>query len=172
MRFSTILIAAATVASVASTPFKRQGGFPDCSLPCLTVTANYGNCSATDDVCLCNSATYVGLTYECFIGKCSASDAATANAQSASLCAAAAVTVTSAPGEIILEGSSTQTIFLSTLTGGAANATSTVASGATTAAATTSAAPSATVAKSSANTIAVGSTPFLALAAGLALLSL
>ncbi|KAG8857035.1 hypothetical protein FRB96_005965 [Tulasnella sp. 330] len=179
MRFSTILIAAVTVASVASTPFKRQGGFPTCSLPCLTITSNYGSCSPTDDVCLCNSAAYVGLTYKCFTDNCSPSDAATANAQSASLCAAAAVTVTTASGEIILEGSSTQTILLSTLL--APNATSTAASGAATttgaaaAAATTnpSAAPSATATKNSANALAIGFAPFLAAAAaGVALFSL
>ncbi|KAG8996190.1 hypothetical protein FRB94_008522 [Tulasnella sp. JGI-2019a] len=175
MRFSTIFVAAATAAtfvSAASTTLSRRQGFPNCSLTCLTNASAYGNCSPTDDVCLCNSANYIKTTLDCFMTNCGASDVATANAQSASLCKAAGITVTSAPGEIIIIGSSTQTIPTGSASGTAAAATTTGATGATTtgAAATASAAASAasasaTTSKSSANTLTVGSAPILAVAA-------
>ncbi|KAG8996191.1 hypothetical protein FRB94_008523 [Tulasnella sp. JGI-2019a] len=176
MRFSTTFAAAAAIAAIfvsaASTPSKRQGGFPNCSVNCLTNATAFGSCSPTDDVCLCNNAGFISATHQCFTSSCSGSDAALADTQSAQLCKAAGVTVTSAPGAIIIIGSSTQTIPTGSATVSAATATTTGAAGGTTTSATATTpvvgpvvSPSATTSKSSANTLTVGSTPVLAVAA-------
>ncbi|KAG8999373.1 hypothetical protein FRB94_006099 [Tulasnella sp. JGI-2019a] len=188
MHFSTIFATAtaaiaAIFASAASTPSKRQGGFPNCSLACLTNVTAFGSCSPTDDVCLCNNADFIATTYQCFTSSCSESDVALADTESAQLCDAAGVTVTAAPGGIIIIGSSTQTIptgsaaatSVADTTGATttsavatiAEVTSATTTGATaiTPAAGSIANPSATISESSANSLTVEFAPVLAVAA-------
>ncbi|KAI0058003.1 hypothetical protein BV25DRAFT_1772886, partial [Artomyces pyxidatus] len=56
-----------------------------CSFPCL-VNADFGSCSPSDDVCLCNSPAFVDSTSACIDSVCSGSDLAQADAAAVYAC--------------------------------------------------------------------------------------
>ncbi|KAG8772307.1 hypothetical protein FRC12_003132 [Ceratobasidium sp. 428] len=64
--------------------------FPACSQPCLG--KNLGSCAATDNVCMCKSASYCNSTNTCFRSSCSAADWKAAYDEGVSMCNAAGVT--------------------------------------------------------------------------------
>ncbi|EMD36956.1 hypothetical protein CERSUDRAFT_83981 [Gelatoporia subvermispora B] len=93
MRFSLAVLALATVASASIAPLsKRQ--FPDCAENCL-VDADFGSCSQTDDVCLCNSSAFVNSVTSCITSSCTGSDLTTAEGEAVGLCAAVGVNLSS-----------------------------------------------------------------------------
>lgn len=57
-----------------------------CSIPCL-VNADLGNCSATDNVCLCKSQAFVNSTTACIENACTGADLANAEADAEAICA-------------------------------------------------------------------------------------
>ncbi|QRV99002.1 CFEM domain protein [Ceratobasidium sp. AG-Ba] len=65
--------------------------FPTCAQSCLG-QASIGNCSPTDNVCMCNNTSYTNATNDCFRTSCSAADWKTAYDQSSAMCAAVGVT--------------------------------------------------------------------------------
>ncbi|KAJ8596835.1 hypothetical protein M405DRAFT_928505 [Rhizopogon salebrosus TDB-379] len=96
MRFPVaVLVLSAAVSSVFAALVARQS-LPNCAVPCIT-NADYGNCSSTDDTCLCHSQAFINSTTTCIQASCTGSDLTNAEAASQALCAAVGVTLTTAP---------------------------------------------------------------------------
>ncbi|KAJ3860592.1 hypothetical protein EV359DRAFT_85177 [Lentinula novae-zelandiae] len=93
MRSFTFLLATAAVAGSTSTfGFSpRQLNLPTCALPCLTATSStsFGNCSSTDDACLCSNPQFISNTATCIEGACTGNDLQTALSAAEALCAQA-----------------------------------------------------------------------------------
>ncbi|KAG1838901.1 hypothetical protein DFJ58DRAFT_813253 [Suillus subalutaceus] len=93
MRFAVIVLALSFVVESAFTALLTRQSLPNCAVPCLT-DADFGNCSSTDDSCLCHSQAFVNSTTSCIQASCTGSDLTNAEAASQSLCAAVGVTLT------------------------------------------------------------------------------
>ncbi|KAG1886686.1 hypothetical protein F4604DRAFT_1723072 [Suillus subluteus] len=93
MRFAVIVLALSFVVESAFTALLTRQSLPNCAVPCLT-DADFGNCSSTDDSCLCHSQVFVNSTTSCIQASCTGSDLTNAEAASQSLCAAVGVTLT------------------------------------------------------------------------------
>ncbi|KAG2357901.1 hypothetical protein BDR07DRAFT_1222942, partial [Suillus spraguei] len=91
MRFAVVVLAL-SVSSAFAALVTRQS-MPNCAVPCLT-NADFGNCSETDDSCLCHSQAFINSTTTCIQASCTGSDLSNAEAASQSLCAAVGVTLT------------------------------------------------------------------------------
>ncbi|KAK0199809.1 hypothetical protein DFS33DRAFT_195154 [Desarmillaria ectypa] len=94
MRFSLTVLPALFVTAWGSMLLGRQTSLPACALPCIT-NVDYGNCSPSDNACLCKSATYVNTTTTCIESSCSGSDLTTAISTAQALCAQVGVTFSS-----------------------------------------------------------------------------
>ncbi|OCH90486.1 hypothetical protein OBBRIDRAFT_834981 [Obba rivulosa] len=129
MRFALAVLALATLASASIAPLsKRQ--FPDCAENCL-VDADFGSCSQTDDVCLCNSASFVNSVTSCITSSCSGSDLTTAESEAVGLCAAVGVNVstvvassTAAPASTSSGASAASSAPAASSTGGSSSGSS------------------------------------------------
>ncbi|KAG2040395.1 hypothetical protein BDR03DRAFT_948625 [Suillus americanus] len=93
MRFAVIVLALSFVVESAFTALITRQSLPNCAVPCLT-NADFGNCSSTDDSCLCHSQAFINSTTSCIQASCTGSDLTNAEAASQSLCAAVGVTLT------------------------------------------------------------------------------
>ncbi|KAG1724648.1 uncharacterized protein EDB91DRAFT_1350986 [Suillus paluster] len=93
MRFSFVVVALSAAFSTAyAAMIARQNSLPNCAVPCLA-NADYGNCSSTDDSCLCHSTAFINSTTTCIQASCTGSDLTNAEASSQELCAAVGVTL-------------------------------------------------------------------------------
>ncbi|KAJ4476258.1 hypothetical protein C8R41DRAFT_846171 [Lentinula lateritia] len=124
MRSFTFLLATAAVAGSTSTfGFSpRQLNLPTCALPCLTATSStsFGNCSSTDDACLCSNPQFISNTATCIEGACTGNDLQTALSAAEALCAQAGVTLD--PSSILASVSTTATTPLASAGSGSASA--------------------------------------------------
>ncbi|KAG5649738.1 hypothetical protein H0H81_002241 [Sphagnurus paluster] len=94
MRFSIAILAVAAAASSASAALVARQ-LPACATACLTgPNVDYGGCSATDNLCLCKSQTFVTKSTECIETTCTGSDLETSLQISQQLCLAVGVTLT------------------------------------------------------------------------------
>ncbi|KAJ3802074.1 hypothetical protein GGU11DRAFT_766645 [Lentinula aff. detonsa] len=96
MHWTLALATALLVTESSSADFvRRQLDLPPCALPCLTATAStsFGNCSSTDEACLCTNPQFIGNTTTCIEGACIGNDLQTAISAAESLCAQAGVTL-------------------------------------------------------------------------------
>ncbi|KAG7445292.1 uncharacterized protein BT62DRAFT_920554 [Guyanagaster necrorhizus] len=134
MRFSFVALPLSILVagSSASTIHARQ--LPSCAVSCTTSSnINYGNCSTTDDACLCQDTSFVTSVETCINSNCSGSDLQTALSEAQALCAAAGVTLTSeavsatstSPGSSSSSGSGAGSSPASTSASASASATST-----------------------------------------------
>ncbi|CAE6471573.1 unnamed protein product [Rhizoctonia solani] len=89
MRVSVVVAALAAVAS-ASTLTRRQ--YPSCAMPCIQ-SADIGNCSPTDNTCMCKNQSFIDSTAVCVKKNCTGDDLTRANEISKALCLAAGVTL-------------------------------------------------------------------------------
>ncbi|KAJ3926401.1 MAG: hypothetical protein NXY57DRAFT_1029139 [Lentinula lateritia] len=124
MRSFTFLLATAAVAGSTSTfGFSpRQLNLPTCALPCLTATSStsFGNCSSTDDACLCSNPQFISNTATCIEGACTGNDLQTALSAAEALCAQAGVTLD--PSSILASASATVTTPLASAGSGSVSA--------------------------------------------------
>ncbi|KAF9042804.1 hypothetical protein BDZ89DRAFT_1059699 [Hymenopellis radicata] len=67
--------------------------YPDCATTCIH-NADFGDCSSTDNTCLCKSFSFVNSTRSCFEATCNSGDYDSAIGVSAALCTAVGVTTT------------------------------------------------------------------------------
>ncbi|KAE9392109.1 hypothetical protein BT96DRAFT_924900 [Gymnopus androsaceus JB14] len=99
MRVSLLLLAVVTSTCVSASIdslFSRQlSNLPTCAIPCLTATTTttFGNCSSTDEACLCNNSQFISTTTSCVEGACTGNDLQTALQAAQGLCASAGVTL-------------------------------------------------------------------------------
>jgi len=108
MRFPVaILVLSAAFSSAFAALVVRQS-LPNCAEQCLA-SADYGNCSSTDDTCLCNSSAFINSTTTCIQSSCTGSDLTTAEAASQALCAAVGVTLTATSASSTASASGTST---------------------------------------------------------------
>ncbi|KAJ4474358.1 hypothetical protein J3R30DRAFT_3508291 [Lentinula aciculospora] len=109
----------------------RQLDLPTCALPCLTATSStsFGNCSSTDEACLCTNPQFISNTTTCIEGACTGNDLQTAISAAESLCAQAGVTIDAS--SILASVSATATAPLASASSGSttANPSATSASG-------------------------------------------
>ncbi|KAJ3574890.1 hypothetical protein NP233_g1468 [Leucocoprinus birnbaumii] len=96
MRFSLAVAVAALASTVSASLIARQDSLPQCALECLT-TANFGNCSSTDDACLCRNQDFLNSSTTCIGQKCTGQDLENATAAARQLCLVVGVTLTSTP---------------------------------------------------------------------------
>ncbi|KAG2159469.1 uncharacterized protein EDB93DRAFT_1115887 [Suillus bovinus] len=112
MRFAVVVLPLSVAVSSAFAALLTRQSLPSCAVPCLT-NADFGNCSETDDNCLCHSEAFINSTTSCIQTSCTGSDLTNAEAASQSLCAAVGVTLTSG----VAAATSTSASFDSTATG-------------------------------------------------------
>ncbi|KAK0194688.1 hypothetical protein F5146DRAFT_1135440 [Armillaria mellea] len=95
MRFSLVVLPlSALVGSSAASLNARQ--LPSCAVSCITGSnTSYGDCSASDNACLCKNANFVSSAESCITSNCTGDDLQTALSAAQALCAAAGVTLTS-----------------------------------------------------------------------------
>ncbi|KAJ3906995.1 hypothetical protein F5879DRAFT_944013 [Lentinula edodes] len=124
MRSFALLLAAAAVAgsTSASELSRRQFNLPTCALPCLTATSStsFGNCSSTDEACLCSNPQFISNATTCIEGACTGNDLQTAISAAEALCAQAGVTLDTS--SIIASVSATATTPLVSAGSGSASA--------------------------------------------------
>ncbi|KAG2340382.1 hypothetical protein BDR05DRAFT_890056 [Suillus weaverae] len=87
MRFAVVVLSLSVAVSSAFATLIARQSLPNCAVACLT-NANYGNCSSTDNNCLCHSQAFINSTTSCIQASCTGSDLTNAEAASQSLCAA------------------------------------------------------------------------------------
>ncbi|KAJ3720401.1 hypothetical protein C8R42DRAFT_670538 [Lentinula raphanica] len=130
----TLILAMASLAmgSSSAESVRRQLSLPTCALPCLTSTSStsFGNCSSTDEACLCSNPQFISTTTTCIEGACSGNDLQTAISAAESLCAEAGVTLDAS--SILASVAATATVsFGASTSSGSASPTSGGASAAT-----------------------------------------
>ncbi|KAG2124658.1 hypothetical protein DEU56DRAFT_892969 [Suillus clintonianus] len=110
MRFAVVVLTLSVAFSSAFAALVARQSLPNCAATCLE-NADYGNCSSTDDTCLCHSQAFINSTTTCIQASCTGSDLTNAEAASQSLCAAVGVTltVTSATATATSNGTATAT---------------------------------------------------------------
>ncbi|KAG1744817.1 hypothetical protein EDB19DRAFT_1874378 [Suillus lakei] len=123
MRFAVVVLALSVAFSSAYAALMARQSLPNCAVPCLT-NADFGNCSETDDNCLCHSQAFINSTTTCIQSSCSGSDLTNAEAASQQLCAAVGVTLTVTSATSTATTSSNGTATATTATPSSSNAAS------------------------------------------------
>ncbi|KAL5520867.1 hypothetical protein ACEPAF_2870 [Sanghuangporus sanghuang] len=135
MRFAVALL----FAGFASATLYQRQTVPQCALTCIA-DADLGDCSATDNACLCNNQQFVSSTSSCIQSSCSGDDLQNAIEFAQETCESVGVTLTdtsagSATGSATSGGASATTTSPSSSgsasgSGSASSPSSTSASGA------------------------------------------
>ncbi|KAG1792029.1 uncharacterized protein HD556DRAFT_1382354 [Suillus plorans] len=123
MRFAVVVLTLSVAVSSAFAALITRQSLPNCAVPCLT-DADFGNCSSTDDNCLCHSQAFINSTTTCIHASCTGSDLTNADAASQSLCAAVGVTLTAGSAAATATSSSNSTATATTAKPSSSNAAS------------------------------------------------
>ncbi|PBK63949.1 hypothetical protein ARMSODRAFT_962705 [Armillaria solidipes] len=96
MRFSLAALPLSVLVAGSSAASLHARQLPSCAVDCTTGSSiNYGDCSTSDNACLCKNTDFVNSVQSCITSKCTGSDLETALSVAQALCAAAGVTLTS-----------------------------------------------------------------------------
>ncbi|KAL1742653.1 hypothetical protein HDZ31DRAFT_75357 [Schizophyllum fasciatum] len=98
MRFTTTFLCALPLLVAARSHVKdvtpRQN-LPDCYFTCASA-GDMGDCSSTDNTCLCKNEAFISSVTSCLQKTCSSDEVETANAGAQEICKSVGVTLTSA----------------------------------------------------------------------------
>ncbi|KAK0499050.1 hypothetical protein EDD18DRAFT_60452 [Armillaria luteobubalina] len=95
MRFSLVALPLSVLVAGSSATSLHARQLPSCAVDCTTGSnINYGDCSTSDNACLCKNSDFVNSVQSCITSKCTGDDLQTALSVAQALCAAAGVTLT------------------------------------------------------------------------------
>ncbi|SJL13099.1 uncharacterized protein ARMOST_16536 [Armillaria ostoyae] len=96
MRFSLAALPISVLVAGSSAASLHARQLPSCAVSCITGSGiNYGDCSSSDNACLCKNTDFVNSVQSCITSDCTGDDLETALSVAQALCAAAGVTLTS-----------------------------------------------------------------------------
>ncbi|KAK0205579.1 hypothetical protein DFS33DRAFT_1329449 [Desarmillaria ectypa] len=96
MRFSLVALPLSILVAGSSAATLHSRQLPSCAVECTTGSnIKYGNCSTSDNTCLCKNNDFVTSVETCINKSCTGNDLQTALSVAQALCAAAGVTLTS-----------------------------------------------------------------------------
>ncbi|KAK0224154.1 hypothetical protein IW262DRAFT_1459205 [Armillaria fumosa] len=96
MRFSFVALPLSVLIAGSSATSLHARQLPSCAVDCITGSnINYGDCSTSDNACLCKNSDFVNSVQSCITSNCTGNDLQTALSVAQALCAAAGVTLTS-----------------------------------------------------------------------------
>ncbi|KAK0484448.1 hypothetical protein IW261DRAFT_1416409 [Armillaria novae-zelandiae] len=129
MRFSLVALPLSVLVAGSSAVSLHSRQLPSCATDCITGSnVDYGNCSSSDNACLCKNSDFVNSVQSCITSNCTGDDLQTALSVAQALCAAAGVTLTSEAASATSTSPSSSSSASSSLSSTSASAASTSAS--------------------------------------------